>query len=165
MRRFIFIQKRNSLRRILKPFLKYFYDTHYVIGSSKRLKVGERSALANTLFNVVSGSITVGDRSIFGQGVMVITGRHEFHNGMRISMDPAKDDGSWGGNSEVPTEGFDISIGTGVFVASGAIILGKCEIGDHCIVAAGAVVTKDFPDFSIIAGVPAKRIGDTRDRK
>jgi maltose O-acetyltransferase len=149
----------------MKPFLKYFYDTHYVMGPPGRLNVGERSALANTLFNVVSGNISVGDRSIFGQGVMVITGRHDFRKGMRISLDPEEDDGSWGGNSEVPKEGFDILIGSGVFVASGSLILGRVNIGNNCIVAAGAVVTKDFPDFSIIAGVPATRIGDTRDRK
>jgi acetyltransferase-like isoleucine patch superfamily enzyme len=148
----------------MRPFLRYFYDTHFVMGSPDRLKIGERSAVANTLFNVSSGSITVGNRTIFGQGVMVITGTHEFRNGMRISLDPKEDDGSWGGNSEVPKEGFDVSIGSGVFVASGVIILGKCHIGDNCIVVAGAVVTKSFPDHSIIAGIPARLIGDTRDR-
>ncbi len=157
-------RRRNTARRIMKPFLRYFYDTYYVIGPQSRLVVGERSALANTLFNVVSGDITVGNRTIFGQGVMAITGRHEFRNGMRISMDPKEDDQSWGGNSEVPAAGFDIVIGSGVFIASGVIILGKCTIGNNCIVAAGAVVTKDFPEFSVIAGVPAIRIGDTRDR-
>ena len=157
-------RRRNIARKLMRPFLKYFYDTHFVMGSPERLKIGERSALANTLFNVSSGNITVGDRSIFGQGVMVITGRHEFRNGMRISLDPNEDDGSWGGNSEVPKEGFDISIGNGVFVASGAIILGKCHIGNNCIVTAGAVVTKSFPDHSIIAGIPARLIGDTRDK-
>ena len=164
LRRRTFNHKRNLARRLMKPFLRYFYDTHYVIGPKQRLFVGERSALANTLFNTVSGSITVGNRSIFGQGVMVLTGRHDFRNGMRVSLDQRQDDGSWGGNSEVPKSGFDIVIGSGVFVASGAIILGKCRIGNNCIVAAGAVVTKDFSDFSIIAGIPATKIGDTRDR-
>ena len=157
-------RKRSLARKMIRPFLKYFYDTHFVMGSTERLKIGERSALANTLFNVTSGNITVGDRSIFGQGVMVITGRHEFRNGKRISLDPREDDGSWGGNSEVPREGFDISIGDGVFIASGAIVLGKCHIGNNCIVAAGAIVTKSFPDYSIIAGVPARLIGDTRNK-
>ena len=157
-------RKRNVARKLLRPFLKYFYDTHFVMGSPERLKIGERSALANTLFNISSGNITIGDRPIFGQGVMVITGRREFRNGMRISLDPKEDDRSWGGNSEVPKDGFDISIGNGVFIGSGAIILGKCQIGNHCLVTSGTVVTKDFPDFSIIAGVPAKIIGDTRDR-
>jgi len=165
LKRRIFNQKRNLARRLMKSFLRYFYDTYYVIGPKNRLFVGERSALANTLFNTVSGNITIGNRSIFGQGVMVITGRHDFRNGMRVSLDPLEDDGSWGGNSEVPTSGFDIVIGSGVFVASGAIILGKCQIGNNCIIAAGAVVTKTFSDFSVIAGIPATKIGDTRDKQ
>lgn len=93
----------------------------------------------------------------------MLTGRHEFRNGRRISIDPQYDDGTWGGgDSEVPSEGFDILIGNGVFVASGAIIIGKCEIGDNSIVMAGAVVTKNFSNFSMIAGIPAKKVGDTR---
>jgi acetyltransferase-like isoleucine patch superfamily enzyme len=157
------VQKRKLARKMIKPWLPYLYDTFYVMGSSARLVVGERVALANTLFNVASGSIKIGDRTIFGQGVFVTTGRHEFKNGMRVSLNPGFDDGSWGGgDSEVPSTGFDISIGTGVFVATGAIILGGVTIGDHCIVAAGAVVTKSFPSYSVIAGVPATRIRDTR---
>jgi acetyltransferase-like isoleucine patch superfamily enzyme len=68
---------------------------------------------------------------------------------------------AFGGTSEVPKMGFDISIGNSVFVGSGAIILGKCKVGDNCIEAAGSVVTKSFPDYSIIAGTPARIIGDT----
>ena len=47
-------------------------------------------------------------------------------------------------------------------IAAGAIVSGGVTIGDNVIVAAGAVVTKDVPDYSIVAGVPAKVIGDTR---
>jgi acetyltransferase-like isoleucine patch superfamily enzyme len=165
IQRYLKNQKRSLARRILRPWLKYFYDTSYVMGGdTKKLVVGDRSALSNTLFNVSSGVITIGNRSIFGQGVIVTTGRHEFLNGRRASYEPEFDDGSWGGGkNEVPSEGFDINIGSGVFIASGCIILGGVSIGNHCIVAAGAVVTKSFPDYSFIAGVPATRIKSTRD--
>ena len=38
------------------------------------------------------------------------------------------------------------------------------EIGASSLVGAGAVVTKNVPDFAIVAGVPAKIVGDTRDK-
>lgn len=156
--------KRNLARIMLSPFLKYAYETPIVTGGRRsRLKLGERVATANTIFNVSSGDISVGSRTIFSHNVMVVTGQHLFKNGRRVSLDPSRDNGSWGGGiEEVPTSGFDISIGEGVFIGAGAIILGGTKIADNCIVGAGAVVTKNFPSFSIVAGVPAKVIGDTR---
>lgn len=156
---------RPLMRRMLRPVLRYALDTFVIMGDPSRVTVGERVALANAILNVSSGTITIGDRSIFSPGVMVITGRHQFMEGMRASFPPERDDGTWGGvATEVPSTGFDITIGKGVWVCAGAIISGGLSIGDHSIVAAGAVVTKDFPPYSIIAGIPARRIGDTRDR-
>jgi serine O-acetyltransferase len=42
------------------------------------------------------------------------------------------------------------------------VIVGGVTIGDNVIVAANAVVTRSVPDYAIVAGVPAKVIGDTR---
>jgi acetyltransferase-like isoleucine patch superfamily enzyme len=49
-------------------------------------------------------------------------------------------------------------IKTGASIGSGAVILGGVNVGNHAVVGAGAVVTKDVPDFSIVAGNPAKII-------
>jgi len=150
----------------LTPVLRYALDTSVIInGNPSRVSVGERSALANTVFNVASGDIKIGNRVIFSPNVMVLTGRHDFINGMRVSVNPEYDNGSWGGSElEVPSTGFDISIGDGVWVGAGAIILGGLSIGPNSIVTAGAVVTKSFPENAIIAGIPAKAIGSTLDR-
>jgi serine O-acetyltransferase len=48
------------------------------------------------------------------------------------------------------------NIGNRVYIATGAKILGGIEIGSHCVIGANAVVTKDIPDFSVVAGVPGK---------
>lgn len=156
---------RPYVRKVLTPILRYAIDTPVIMGEKSRVIVGERVALANTLLNVASGTITIGDRSIFSPNVMVLTGRHEFLKGMRVSMHPEFDDGSWGGSKhEVPKSGFDVKIGNGVWIGAGAIILSPVEIGDNSIVAAGAVVTKSFPQYSVIAGVPAAQVGSTLDR-
>jgi acetyltransferase-like isoleucine patch superfamily enzyme len=53
-----------------------------------------------------------------------------------------------------------ISIGNDCWIGSKVTVLDGVTIGDGCIIAAGAVVTKSFPANSIIGGVPAKRLKD-----
>lgn len=49
-------------------------------------------------------------------------------------------------------------------IGSNVTILAGITIGENAIVGAGAVVTKDVPDNAIVAGVPAKIIGDVRNK-
>lgn len=62
---------------------------------------------------------------------------------------------------KVDVSGVDLygNIGNDVWIATGAIILRKCNVGDGAIVGAGAVVTHDVPPYAIVAGVPATIIG------
>lgn len=53
-----------------------------------------------------------------------------------------------------------VRIGEGTWVGSAAIVL--ADIGKHCVIGAGAVVTKPLPDYVIAAGVPARVIRDRR---
>ena len=150
---------RAPLRPIVRFLLFFVYSTHYVEGSAGELTIGKRVGLANTLCNLSSGNIVIGDFCAFGYNVMLLTGRHQFDNGKRASFGS---DSSWGGGKdEVPESGFDIVIEEGCWIASGAIVSGGVTIGAHSIVAAGSVVLKSFPSGSIIAGVPAKLISST----
>ena len=47
-----------------------------------------------------------------------------------------------------------------LFFRSYCVVVKGISIGDRCLVGAGAIVTKSFGDNSIIAGVPAKKIGE-----
>ena len=50
----------------------------------------------------------------------------------------------------------DTRIGSNCFIGASAIIMSGVTVGDHCIVAAGSVVTRDVPSHSIVAGNPAR---------
>ena len=53
----------------------------------------------------------------------------------------------------------------GASIGSGAVILCGITIGERAIVGAGAVVTRDVPPHAIVAGAPARTIGDTRQKE
>ncbi len=131
-----------------RSYMREAFKHHYCHGDPSRLFLGESVSTVNTIFNVVSGNITVGDNTIFGHNCMVLTGRHQFSDGKRRSLAE--------GEGEVPAEGYDVSIGSGCWIASGAIVVGGVSIGDNTIVGAGAVVTTDLPSGVFAAGVPAK---------
>ena len=51
-----------------------------------------------------------------------------------------------------------IKVGDGSWLGIGVVVLPGVEIGKNAVVAANSVVTKSFPDYSVVAGVPAKVI-------
>ncbi len=57
-----------------------------------------------------------------------------------------------------------ITIGKDVWIGAGAGVRDGVTIGDHAVIAMNAMVTRDVPDFAIVAGNPAKVIGDRRDK-
>ncbi len=52
----------------------------------------------------------------------------------------------------------------GASIGSNATILAGITIGEYALIGAGAVVTHDVTDYAIVAGVPARVVGDVRDR-
>ena len=55
-------------------------------------------------------------------------------------------------------------VGKAASIGSNATIISGVRIGVGALVGAGAVVTKDVPDYAIVAGVPARVVGDRRER-
>lgn len=66
-------------------------------------------------------------------------------------------DGSVKGSSDWRMVG--VMVGTGASIGARSVCVAPVLIGRWALVAAGAVVTKDVPDFAIVAGVPARQIG------
>ena len=124
-------------------------DYSYFSGDRDRIKIGHRCSTMNTLFNTNSGTITIGDDTIFGYNCMIITGQHRFYNGKRARL---QSDAPF---NEVPDEGNDIKIGSGCFICSFVVIVKGVTIGDNVIIGSGAVVTKNIPSNCFAAGNPA----------
>jgi UDP-2-acetamido-3-amino-2,3-dideoxy-glucuronate N-acetyltransferase len=59
----------------------------------------------------------------------------------------------------------DTLVREGASIGANATIICGVTLGKRCMVAAGAVVTKDVPDYALVAGVPARVVGDTRKLK
>lgn len=60
------------------------------------------------------------------------------------------------------TRSVGITVGRDVWIASGAGVTDGVRIGDHAVVAMGAVVTSDVAEWAMVGGVPARVIGDRR---
>lgn len=56
-----------------------------------------------------------------------------------------------------------IKVGNSVFIGAGALILPGVTVGNNCIIGAHAVVTRDVADGEIVAGNPARVVGNTQD--
>ncbi len=65
---------------------------------------------------------------------------------------------------EQPVTSKGITLGVDVWVGANAGITDGVTIGDHAVIGLGAVVTSDVPAWAIVGGVPARVIGDRRER-
>ena len=94
--------------------------------------------------------ITVGDGTRIAGGATL----YAFDHGMRPDR-PVR---------EQPVTSVGIVVGADVWIGARAGVTDGVRIGDHAVVAMGAVVTRDVPEWAIVAGVPARVVGDRRDK-
>lgn len=111
----------------------------------KNSKVGKNCKISSHTF--ICEGVEIGDYCFIGHGVTFINDKYP----KAVNEDGSlKTDKDW---SCVRTY-----VRNGASVGSGATILCGVTIGENAIVGAGAVVTKDVPENSVVAGVPAKLI-------
>jgi len=143
---------------LLGPIIDFVrnYSTRrpFIKGNKSRVKVGARTSLMDTIINVSSGDVEIGDDTIFGHGCVLVTGVHEFERGMRKKLYHRQHFSE--DVKEVPHNGYDIKIGSGCWITSNVTITGGVTVGDNVIIMAGAVVTRDIPSSTMVGGVPAK---------
>jgi len=138
----------HSVRMDTPPYRKFSLGKRSVIESYACINnavgdvvIGEHTRIG--LHCTVIGPVTIGSHVNLAQGIVTTALNHNFEDtSLRIDEQ---------GVSTKP-----VVIGDDVWIGANAVILPGVTIGNHVVVAAGAVVTKDVPDNCIVAGVPAK---------
>ncbi len=117
------------------------YDSSYVFGS---VIVGDNCWIG--MFTVLDGSggLSIGHNCTVSAGAQIYS-----HDNIKTTLSP----------ETYPIEREPVHIGNNCYIGPNAVISKGVTIGDHCVVAASSLVKDSFPSLSIIAGVPAKRIG------
>jgi len=140
----------RNARAVLLRVLGVDIGPRATIGSgvtwrSRRVSVGHHVFINADCFLDGPGAITIGDETVIGMRVLLVTSTHDIAGpGRRAS--PARSD--------------PVAIGRGCWIGAGAVVLPGVTIGDGCVVAAGAVVTHDCEPDGLYAGVPARRVRD-----
>ena len=113
----------------------------YVQGGNGGVRLGDRVEVNN--FSIINGTggVDIGEDTLIGPGVRIISYQHRHARGATIRSQPV--------------DARPIRIGRDVWLGANSIILAGVTIGDGAVVAAGAVVREDVPAHAIAAGVPA----------
>jgi maltose O-acetyltransferase len=144
------------------PRIRNFLVRNFVIKSGEKVRVksnadispniviGENSELGTRC--MIHGNVEIGDHVIMGPDVKIYA-RNHIHNSLEV---PIQKQGK---------EYLKTIVGDDVWIAANVVITAGVKVGNHCIIAAGSVVTKDVPDYAIVGGVPAKVIKYRNDGK
>lgn len=113
--------------------------------------IGARCKIQSHTF--VCEGVHIEDECFIGHGVMFINDTYPRSTNTDGSLQGGDD---W--------ELIETHVRKRASIGSNATVLAGVTVGENAIIGAGAVVTKDVPPFAIVAGVPAKVIGDVRDK-
>ena len=140
----------RSVRMDTPPYRKFSLGDYSVVESYSCINnavgdviIGDHTRVG--LHNTVIGPVKIGSHVNLAQGITVTALNHNFTE-KKLRIDEQ-------GVSTTP-----VTIGDDIWIGANAVILPGVTIGNHSVVAAGAVVTKDVPPHTLVAGVPAKII-------
>ena len=138
----------RSVRKDLPPFRDFSLGKYSVIEDFSCLNnavgdliIGDYTRVG--LRNTIIGPVTIGSHVNLAQNITVTGLNHNFED-VNIPIDEQ-------GVSTSP-----VVIEDDVWIGANAVILPGVTIGKHCVVAAGSVVSKSMPPYSVCAGIPAR---------
>lgn len=139
-----------SVRMDTPPYRRFWLGIHSVVESYCCINnaVGDVTIGDHTRIGIhctIIGPVCIGNHVNLAQGIAVTALNHNFD-------DPTQRIDEQGVSTQ------PVVIGDDVWIGANAVILPGVTIGSHSVVAAGAVVTKDVPDYCVVGGVPARVI-------
>ena len=140
----------HSVRMDTPPYRKFWLGDYSVVESFACINnavgdviIGNHTRIG--LHNTIIGPVTIGSHVNLAQGITITALNHNFDDSeKRIDQ------------QGISTK--EVVLEDDIWVGANAVILSGVTIGKHAVVAAGAIVTKDVPPHSLVAGVPAKVI-------
>ena len=112
-----------------------------------RITIGDRTFAEYRLHIACANRVEIGSDVLFAGDVFISDLQHGFGGPGRHPLNE-------------PISVKSVRIGNGCWIGERACIMPGVELGDGCVVGANAVVTKSFPAYSIVAGVPARKLRD-----
>lgn len=105
----------------------------------ENLRIGSNVYINSNLLAMSRGGITIEDDVQIAGNVSLLSNNHDVYDRQVLLCKP-------------------IVIRKGAWIGANSVVLAGVEIGKYAIVGAGAVVTKDVPDYAVVVGNPAKVI-------
>jgi acetyltransferase-like isoleucine patch superfamily enzyme len=111
---------------------------------SSKVRIGKGSVINYNCLLHTTGSVIIGENVSISAGAWIVSGSHDMNDPDYVSIYKP------------------IVIGDYAWIGMRAMVLGGVTIGEGAVVMAGAVVTRDVPPYAIVAGVPARVIGERK---
>lgn len=118
-----------------------------LVAKSGGLRMGPRTSIGSNSVIISLAGIELGEAVLLAGGCYLSAGAYPTHDRTRPIMD-----------QDAVSKG-PIRIGDGAWLGTCAVVLDGVTVGKGAVVGAGAIVTKDVPDWAIVAGVPARQVG------
>jgi acetyltransferase-like isoleucine patch superfamily enzyme len=109
------------------------------------VQIGDNVSIHPMCYIDALGGLTIGSNVSIAHGTTIITFEHDFSQPSKCTKD-------------TPVIREPVTIGNDVWISAGVRILAGVTIGDHVVIGAGSVVTKDIPSNSLAVGIPARPI-------